>query len=102
MARLASGTADFAPFRNSERRSMVIVRHLRQSWRICNEPPILILEVGGLADAGTTTVKMVVCTRDLEWQSVMGNIDEVLFWPESLVGRPKSSLLQKCKAPSAR
>jgi predicted phosphodiesterase len=46
--------------------------------------PDLILHGGDLADAGASPVEIVDSIRDLGWQGVVGNTDEMLFRPESL------------------
>jgi predicted phosphodiesterase len=46
--------------------------------------PDLILHGGDLADAGASPVEIVDRIRDLGWQGVVGNTDELLFRPESL------------------
>ena len=46
--------------------------------------PDLILHGGDLADAGSSPVEVVDRIRDLGWQGVVGNTDEMLFSPESL------------------
>src|SRR5437660_8245553 len=46
--------------------------------------PDLILHGGDLADAGASPVEIVDQIRDLGWQGVVGNTDEMLFRPESL------------------
>src|SRR3979411_1992032 len=46
--------------------------------------PDLILHGGDLADAGASPVEIVDLIRDLGWQGVVGNTDEMLFMPESL------------------
>src|ERR1700730_1358950 len=46
--------------------------------------PDLILHGGDLADAGASTVEIVARIRDLGWQGVMGNTDQMLFLRESL------------------
>ncbi|MGA3039703.1 MAG: metallophosphoesterase family protein [Bryobacteraceae bacterium] len=46
--------------------------------------PDLILHGGDLADAGASPVEIVDRIRDLGWQGVVGNTDEMLFAPESL------------------
>src|SRR3989442_10831292 len=46
--------------------------------------PDLILHGGDLADAGASPVEIVDRLRDLGWQGVVGNTDEMLFRPESL------------------
>src|SRR5271170_7107432 len=47
--------------------------------------PDLILHGGDLADSGASPVEIVDRIRDLGWQGVVGNTDELLFRPESLV-----------------
>jgi predicted phosphodiesterase len=47
--------------------------------------PDLILHGGDLADTGTSPVEIIDRIRDLGWQGVVGNTDEMLFRPESLV-----------------
>jgi putative phosphoesterase len=46
--------------------------------------PDLILHGGDLADAGANPVEIVDRIRDLGWEGVAGNTDEMLFRPESL------------------
>lgn len=46
--------------------------------------PDLILHGGDLADNGSSPVEIVDRIRDLGWQGVAGNTDEMLFEPESL------------------
>src|SRR5260221_6331430 len=46
--------------------------------------PDLVLHGGDLADAGASPVEVVDRIRDLGWQGVVGNTDEMLFRPESL------------------
>jgi putative phosphoesterase len=46
--------------------------------------PDLILHGGDLADAGSSPAYIVDRIRDLGWQGVAGNTDEMLFMPESL------------------
>jgi predicted phosphodiesterase len=46
--------------------------------------PDLVLHGGDLADAGASPVEIVDRIRDLGWQGVVGNADEMLFRPESL------------------
>src|SRR5580693_6747231 len=46
--------------------------------------PDLILHGGDLADAGARPAEIVDRIRDLGWQGVVGNTDEMLFRPESL------------------
>jgi predicted phosphodiesterase len=53
--------------------------------------PDLILHGGDLADAGSSPAEIVDRIRDLGWQGVVGNTDEVLFQPESLTEFAKQS-----------
>jgi predicted phosphodiesterase len=46
--------------------------------------PDLILHGGDLADSGANPVEIVDRSRDLGWQGVVGNTDEMLFMPEVL------------------
>jgi predicted phosphodiesterase len=46
--------------------------------------PDLILHGGDLADGGASPVEIVDRIRELGWQGVLGNTDEMLFRPESL------------------
>ena len=46
--------------------------------------PDLILHGGDLADGGASPVEIVDQIRDLGWQGVVGNTDEMLFKPASL------------------
>src|ERR1700693_6173043 len=46
--------------------------------------PDLIFHGGDLADGGASPVEIVDRIRDLGWQGVVGNTDEMLFMPESL------------------
>jgi predicted phosphodiesterase len=46
--------------------------------------PDLILHGGDLADGGASPAEIVDRIRDLGWQGVLGNTDEMLFRPESL------------------
>jgi predicted phosphodiesterase len=46
--------------------------------------PDLVFQGGDLADAGASPAEIVDCVRDLGWQGVVGNTDEMLFRPESL------------------
>ncbi|HEY1948982.1 MAG TPA: metallophosphoesterase family protein [Bryobacteraceae bacterium] len=48
--------------------------------------PDLILHGGDLADSGSSPIDIVDHIRDLGWQGVLGNTDEMLFNPESLTG----------------
>ena len=53
--------------------------------------PDLIFHGGDLADAGASPVEIVDHIRDLGWQGVVGNTDEMLFAPESLTKFAKQS-----------
>ena len=53
--------------------------------------PDLIFHGGDLADAGAGPVEIVDQIRDLGWQCVVGNTDEMLFRPESLTEFAKES-----------
>jgi predicted phosphodiesterase len=53
--------------------------------------PDLILHGGDLADSGASPVEIVDRIRDLGWQGVVGNTDEMLFSPESLQEFAKQS-----------
>jgi predicted phosphodiesterase len=53
--------------------------------------PDLVLHGGDLADAGSSPVPIVDRIRDLGWQGVVGNTDEMLFKPESLTEFAKQS-----------
>lgn len=53
--------------------------------------PDLILHGGDLADSGSSPVEIVEQIRDLGWQGVVGNTDEMLFKPESLQDFAKQS-----------
>jgi putative phosphoesterase len=46
--------------------------------------PDLVLHGGDLADGGSCPVEIIDRIRDLGWQGVMGNGDEMLWCPESL------------------
>src|ERR1700720_2879559 len=46
--------------------------------------PDLILHGGDLADSGSSRVEIVDRIRDLGWQGVVGNTDEMLAMPETL------------------
>jgi predicted phosphodiesterase len=46
--------------------------------------PDLILHGGDLADSGANPAEIVDRIRDLGWQGVVGNTDEMLFMPEAL------------------
>ena len=46
--------------------------------------PDLVLHGGDLADSGSSPVEIVDRIRDLGWQGVVGNTDEMLFAPETL------------------
>src|SRR5713101_2471747 len=53
--------------------------------------PDLILHGGDLADGGASPMEIVDRIRDLGWQGVVGNTDEMLFKPESLTEFAKQS-----------
>jgi predicted phosphodiesterase len=53
--------------------------------------PDLILHGGDLADGGSSPVEIVDQIRDLGWQGIVGNTDEMLFMPESLADFAKQS-----------
>jgi predicted phosphodiesterase len=53
--------------------------------------PDLILHGGDLADTGASPAEIVDRVRDLGWQGVVGNTDEMLFRPESLQEFAKQS-----------
>jgi predicted phosphodiesterase len=53
--------------------------------------PDLILHGGDLADGGASPAEIVDRIRDLGWQGVVGNTDEMLFKPESLTEFAKQS-----------
>ena len=46
--------------------------------------PDLVLHGGDLTDSGSSPVRIVHRIRELGWQGVMGNTDEMLFRPQSL------------------
>jgi len=46
--------------------------------------PDLVLHGGDLADSGSSPMEIVDRIRDLGWQGVVGNTDEVLFRPDSM------------------
>lgn len=58
--------------------------------------PDLVLHGGDLADPGSSPLEVVDRIRDLGWQGVMGNTDEMLVQPDSLEDFAKQSA-----APSA-
>jgi putative phosphoesterase len=68
-----------------------VVADLRQT------SPDLILHGGDLAHGGASPAEIVDRIRELEWQGVVGNTDEMLFRPESLTefasGSPKLEAL---------
>ena len=53
--------------------------------------PDLIVHGGDLANSGSSPVEIVDRIRDLGWQGVVGNTDEMLFNPESLTEFAKQS-----------
>jgi putative phosphoesterase len=55
-----------------------VLEDIRQS------APDLVLHGGDLADGGSSPVEIVDHIRDLGWQGVMGNTDEMLVRPQSL------------------
>jgi 3',5'-cyclic AMP phosphodiesterase CpdA len=60
--------------------------------------PDLILHGGDLADSGASPVEIVDRIRDLGWQGVVGNTDEMLFSPKSLQEfASQSPKLQPCR-----
>jgi predicted phosphodiesterase len=58
--------------------------------------PDLVLHGGDLADSGSSPVEVVDRIRELRWQGVMGNTDEMLARPESL-----EEFAAQSKAPAA-
>jgi predicted phosphodiesterase len=46
--------------------------------------PDIVLHGGDLADAGSSPIEIVDQVRDLGWQGVIGNTDEMLAMPETL------------------
>jgi hypothetical protein len=85
---------------------MGIERRLKQSLRICNRL-LPTLRGGDLADAGASPVEIVDRIRDLGWQGVVGNTDEMLFRPESRwrsfeVNRQRRAALPQDGDPSSR
>src|SRR6266851_8608146 len=46
--------------------------------------PDLVLHGGDLADPGSSPIEIIDRIRDLGWQGVMGNTDEMLVRPSSL------------------
>jgi putative phosphoesterase len=66
-----------------------VLAYLRQT------APDLILHGGDLAASGAGPVEIVDQIRDLAWPGVMGNVDEMLFAPESLTAfAPQSPSMQ--------
>ena len=53
--------------------------------------PDLVLHGGDLADSGSSPVEIIDQIRDLGWQGVMGNTDEMLVRPDSLEESAKTS-----------
>jgi len=51
---------------------------------IRRQSPDLVLHGGDLADGGSSPIEIVDRLRELGWEGVMGNTDEMLVWPESL------------------
>jgi predicted phosphodiesterase len=60
-------------------------------WDLRQTSPDLILHGGDLADGGSSPVEIVDRIRDLGWQGVLGNTDEMLARPESLTEFAKQS-----------
>lgn len=54
--------------------------------------PDLVLHGGDLADSGSSPVEIVDGIRNLGWQGVVGNTDEMLFTPETLESFASKSL----------
>lgn len=52
--------------------------------------PDLILHGGDLADSGSSPVEIVDRVRDLGWQGVIGNTDEMLFAPSRWKNLPNN------------
>ena len=55
-----------------------VIEHLRQT------SPDLVLHGGDLVGSGSSPAEIVDRIRNLGWQGVLGNTDEMLFRPESL------------------
>src|SRR5580658_4636429 len=53
--------------------------------------PDLVLQGGDLAHSGSSPAEIIDRIRDLGWQGVVGNTDELLFRPESLTEFAKQS-----------
>ena len=53
--------------------------------------PDLVFHGGDLTDSGSSPVEIVDHIRDLGWQGVVGNTDEMLFRPDSLTEFAKQS-----------
>jgi predicted phosphodiesterase len=56
--------------------------------------PDLIFHGGDLADGGASPAEIVDQIRDLGWQGVLGNTDEMLFRPEALTEFMKPSAIR--------
>lgn len=56
----------------------VVLKHLRDS------APDLVLHGGDLAEGGARPVEVIDIIRNLGWQGVVGNTDELLWAPERL------------------
>ena len=59
------------------------------------QAPDLVLHGGDLSDSGSSPAEVIDRIRDLGWQGVMGNTDEMLVRPESL-GEFASQSRQRC------
>jgi predicted phosphodiesterase len=64
--------------------------------------PDLVLHGGDLADGGRGAVEIVDRIRDLGWQGVAGNTDEMLFRPESLENFAQKSTFMQQLLPAIR
>jgi len=56
--------------------------------------PDLILHGGDLADNGSSPVEILDCIRDLGWQGVVGNTDEICSIPSRWLASPLYSAPQ--------
>lgn len=64
--------------------------------------PDLVLQGGDLADGGANPAWIVDCIRDLGWQGVAGNTDEMLWRPEALPDFGKLSAVIEERADATR
>src|SRR5438045_6265462 len=71
-------TAILSDFHGNRTAFEAVVTDLQQT------SPDLILHGGDLADSGSSPAEIVDRIRDLGWQGVVGNADEMLFAPETL------------------